>query len=177
MAKVVLGIVDTPTQAELVAQRLSALGFAPRDVSMLFPDKQGAYDFAFERHTRAPESALAGAALGAVLGAVLGVAAGVGVLALPALASLIAAGPVLAALAGAALVGVVFAIVGAVFGLGAPKIEAKHYAGKIRTGRILIAIHATKRADVRAARDVLRGVAAGDVSVMGEAAIPAAARA
>lgn len=177
MEKVVLGIVDSPGQAEIVAQRLVALGFAPADVSMLFPDKRGSHDFAFEHHTHGPESALAGAAFGAIIGGVIGLALGLGAITVPGLVALVAAGPVVAALAVAAVGAVLFGVIGALVGLASPKIEAKHYAGKVRTGSILVAVHVTRRADVRRARDVLRSAAADNVTVAGEATVPASARA
>ncbi|HEY8072866.1 MAG TPA: DUF3341 domain-containing protein [Labilithrix sp.] len=176
MKKVVLGIVDTPQQAELAVQRLTSMGWAPTDVAVLFPDKRGSHDFQFERHTHASEGALTGAGLGAILGALAGVAIGLGVLALPELARLIEAGPIVSALACAAAVGVVLAVVGALFGIGAPKIVAQYYEGKVRKGSILIAAHATRRDEIRRAREVLRSVAA-DVTSSDEAAIPHGARA
>lgn len=177
MEKVVLGIVDSPGQAEVVAQRLVALGFAPGDVSMLFPDKRGSHDFAFEHHTHAPESALGGAGLGALIGGVLGIALGMGVVRVPGLEALVAAGPVVAALAVAAVFALAFGVIGALLGLASPKIQAKHYAGKVRNGSILVAVHVTKRADLHRARDVLRSAAADNVTVTGEASVPASARA
>jgi hypothetical protein len=177
MEKVVLGLVDTPAQAEAAAERLRAAGVAPADISLVFPDRHGSHDVGFEHHTKAPEGALAGASVGALLGAAIGVALGLGVLALPKLGIFVAAGPVLAALSVAAAVGVFLAIVGAAFGLNVPEIHAKHYAGKVRRGSILVAVHAGSRADVRRARDVLRSVAASDVTATGEAAIPIRARA
>ena len=176
MKKVVLGIVDTPQQAEVAVQRLTAMGWAPTDVAVLFPDKRGSHDFQFERHTHASEGALTGAGIGAIVGALLGIAIGVGVLALPQLMQLVQAGPVISALACAAAVGVVLAVVGALFGITMPKIVAQYYDGKVRKGSILVAAHATRREEIRRAREVLRSVAA-DVTSSDEAAVPHGARA
>ncbi len=176
MKKVVLGIVDTPQQAELAVQRLTAMGWAQSDVAVLFPDKRGSHDFQFERRTHAPEGALTGAGLGAILGAFVGIAIGVGVLALPELTKLALAGPVVSALACAAAVGVVLAVIGALFGIGAPKIVARYYEGKVRKGSILVAAHATRREEIRRAREVFRSVAA-EVTSADEASVPVGARA
>lgn len=176
MKRVVMGIVDSPAQAEITIERLRAAGFANEDVSVLFPDRQGAHDFAFEHHTKAPEGALAGAGLGGVIGGILGIAAGVGVLVVPGFGSLVAAGPVLAALSGIAAGGIVASSIGAVLGARMPEIEAKLYDGKSRLGTILVAVHAeTKIASTRA-RDVLRSVAATDVSSTTESPVPLASR-
>lgn len=176
MQRVVMGIVDTPAQAETTIERLRASGFAAEDVSVLFPDQRGTRDFAFEHHTKAPEGALAGAGLGAVIGGIVGIAAGVGVLVLPGLGALVAAGPVLAALSAAALLAVVFGVVGAILGARMPEIEAKHYEGKLRTGSILLGVHASSRRAAAQAREVLRSVAASDVTATSEAAVPLRAR-
>ncbi len=177
MEKVVLGIVETPLEAETTVQRLGAVGFEPSAVSVLYDDRHGSHDFGFEHHTKAPEGALAGAALGGVIGSGLGLAIGLGLLAFPGLGALVAAGPVLAALSGAAVVAVLLAVIGAVAGLGVPEIQAKHYAGKVRRGSILVAAHASTPEAVVRAREVLRSVAANDVVSTGEAAIPVHARA
>jgi hypothetical protein len=172
MEKVVLGIVDTPAQAERAVEELHHAGFATSEVSVVFPDRHGSHDVGFERHTKAPEGALAGATIGAVVGAALGIALGLGVLALPKLGMFVAAGPVLAALSVAAATGVVLAVVGALFGRSVPEIHAKHYAGKVRRGSVLVAVHASDRGEVRRAREVLRALAATDITATGEAAIP-----
>lgn len=177
MEKVVLGIVETPLEAETTVARLGAVGFAPSDVSVLYDDRHGSHDFGFEHHTKAPEGGLAGAALGGVIGAGLGFAIGVGLLAFPGLGALVAAGPVLAALSGAAVVAMVLGVIGAIAGLRVPELQAKHYAGKVRRGSILVAAHASTPEAVARAREVLRSVAANDVVSTGEAAIPVHARA
>ncbi len=175
MKKVMLGIVDTPYQAELAVKRLESMGWTPADVAVLFPDKRGSHDFQFERRTKAPEGALAGIGLGAIIGALLGILVGVGVLVVPGLTDVVAAGPVLAALSGAAAIALVLAIIGALFGLGIPKIEAKYYAGKLKTGSILVAVHVTTREQLRRAREVFRSVAA-EVTSTSEAQVPLSAR-
>jgi hypothetical protein len=172
MQRVVMGIVDTHAQAEMTVYRLAAAGFPTAAISVLYPDRQGEHDFAFERTTKAPEGALTGAGLGAILGALLGIAAGVGVLVLPPLGALVASGPVLAALSGAAAGGVALGVLGAAIGSRIPEVQAKYYAGKVQRGSILVAVHADDRADVRRARDVMRSVMASDIASTTEAAIP-----
>jgi hypothetical protein len=176
MKQAVMGIVDTPAQAELTVERLRAAGFANDDVSVLFPDRRGAHDFAFEQHTKAPEGALAGAGLGGVIGGILGIAAGVGILVVPGFGSLVAAGPLLAALSGMATLGILAGAIGAVLGARVPEIQAKHYDGKTRLGTILVAVHTETKIAASRAREVLRSVAATDVTRTTEAAVPLAAR-
>jgi len=176
MKKLIFGVVDTPQQAELATKRLEALGWPAADIATLYPDKHGAHDFQFERNTNAASGALAGVGFGAVIGGLLGIAAGVGVLTLPRLGWTVEGGPVLMALAFAAVVALVLAIIGAIIGAASPRIEAKYYAGKLRTGSIVIGVSVSGRREARRARDVLRTVAAVDVTSMPEAAVPAGAR-
>src|ERR1700732_5043823 len=101
MAKAVVGIAKTESQAIAIADQLKAAGFSENDVSVLFPDKKGNKDFAHEQNTKAPEGAATGAAGGAVLGGALGWIVGIGALAIPGLGPFIAAGPIMAAVVGA----------------------------------------------------------------------------
>src|SRR5688572_21118437 len=104
MAKAVFGIASTYVQAETIVEALKAEGFANTDISVLFPDKQGSQDFAFENNTKAPEGAVAGAGSGGAVGGILGWLAGIGSLAIPGAGPFVAAGPLMAALGGAAMV-------------------------------------------------------------------------
>ena len=91
--KAVFGIAPSTPQAIVIADRLTAIGFSPNDISVRFPDKQGTSDFAHEKHTKAPEGAAAGAGSGAILGGALGWMVGIGALAIPGLGPFVAAGP------------------------------------------------------------------------------------
>ncbi len=176
MERVVIGVVDTPMQANATLERLRDAGFGSSEISLLYPDRHGKHDFGFERRTKAPEGAVIGVVAGGVLGAALGIVSGVGLLPLPGFAILVAAGPVLALLAGAALGALLFGIVGAIAGARVPEIEARHYAGKTKHGSILVGIHTDNRSERRAAREVLRSVSASDVAVTSEAELPLSAR-
>jgi hypothetical protein len=177
MKRVIMGIVDTPEQAEGTIERLRALGFTAGDVSVLFPDKRGPHDFAFEPCTKAPEGAIAGVVLGAVVGAMLGMAAGVGVLVLPGFGALVASGPLIAGLAVAAALAFLLGAAGAIVGARVPEIEAKHYEGKLVTGSILLAVHVESAGAAARAKEIFRAVSASDVTATSEAAIPVRGRA
>lgn len=170
MKRVVMGIVDTPLQADRAVRRLGEQGISPRDVSVLYPDRHGDHDFGFESHTKAPEGALIGIGFGAILGATTGLA-----LALlhffPALLTT-ASGPVLAALSGGALGALFLGLIGAIFGASVPEIEAKFYEGKSTIGSILVAVHTRTPRDKELARTVLASVIATDITATSEAALP-----
>lgn len=173
MKRVVMGIVDTPLQADHAVRRLAEQGVSSRDVSVLYPDRHGDHDFGFEAHTKAPEGALVGIGFGAILGATLGLAlALVGVF--PALLSMPSGGPVLAALAGAVIGALFLGLAGAITGAAMPEIEAKFYEGKSAIGSIIVAVHTRSTRDQDLARSVLDSVIASDVSSTTEAPLPIA---
>ena len=62
--------------------------------------------------------------------------AGVGLLAIPGLGPVIAAGPIMAGLAGLGVGGAVGGLVGALIGMGIPEYEAKRYEGHVKTAGI-----------------------------------------
>jgi hypothetical protein len=167
MKRVVMGIVDTPLQADHAVRRLAQLGIASRDVSVLYPDRHGDHDFGFEAHTKTPEGALIGIGFGAILGAMAG-------LALALLGVFVSAAPVIAALAGAAVGALLLGLVGAVMGAAVPEIEAKYYEGKSTIGTILVAVHTRSRRDQDLARTVLTSVIATDITATSEAPLPTA---
>ena len=177
MKKAVFGIVKTENQAINIANQLQSAGFSPNDISVLFPDKTGTRDFAHERHTKAPEGAAAGAGSGAVLGGALGWMVGIGALAIPGLGPFIAAGPIMAALAGAGAGAAAGGLTGALVGMGIPELEAKQYEGKVKSGNILLSVHAEDAREVTRAKEILKSGGAEDISYTGEASVPHSSRA
>lgn len=165
----VFGIFATRTHAEEAVDALRAAGFRNTDISVLFPDNVGTKDFAVEHHTKAPEGTAAGAASGAVLGGVLGWLAGIGMLAIPGIGPLVAAGPIVAALAGVGAAGAVGGMVGALVGMGIPEYEAKRYEGRVKNGGILLSVHSDNSDWTNRAKDILKHVGAEDISSTSEA--------
>ncbi len=102
--------------------------------SAMLPDAPSNKEVAHEKHTKAPEGAMAGAAVGGVAGVTLGLLLGIGALAIPGLGPFIAAGPIVAALAGAGAGGAVGTLTGSLIGLGIPEFEAKSYEGYLNKG-------------------------------------------
>jgi hypothetical protein len=173
MSRSVFCIVHNRAQAETIVDRLKAAGFSNNDISVLFPDKTGSYDFAHEQHTKAPEGAVAGGATGAAIGGVLGWLAGIGTLAIPGLGPLIAAGPIMAALSGAAVGGVVGGLAGALIGMGLPEFEAKRYESKVRSGNILVSVHSDNSEETELAKGILEEAGAEDIATASEAGVRA----
>jgi hypothetical protein len=166
----VFGIYNTRTQVENAVDQLKLAGFRNTDISVLFPQNEGTKEFAHEKNTKAPEGATTGATSGAVIGGALGWLAGIGLLAIPGVGPLIAAGPIVAALAGAGAGGALGGLVGALVGLGIPEYEAKRYEGLIKEGGILLSVHCDDSEWVSRAKDLLEKSGADNIASAGEAA-------
>jgi hypothetical protein len=172
MGSTVFCIADSEPQAIRIANRLRQSGFAPEDISMLYPDRDGTRELSTDNSTKAPEGAATGAGAGAVLGGALGWLAGIGALAIPGVGPLIAAGPILATLSGLAVGGTVGGLSGALIGAGIPEYEARQYEGRLRAGHILISVHADGTDEVEQLRNIFSEEQADDISSGTEAAVP-----
>jgi hypothetical protein len=166
----VFGIYQTRGAAEEAVDALRRAHFRNTDISALFPDNAGTKDFAHEKNTKAPEGATTGAASGAVVGGALGWLAGIGMLAIPGIGPLLAAGPIVSALAGAGALGAFGGIVGALVGMGIPEYEAKRYEGRVKHGGILLSVHCDDNSWVKRAEGILETSGAEDIASSGEAA-------
>ena len=169
MKKAVMCIVQKQSQAESIVAQLQSTGFPSSDISVLFPNTNGMTDFA---HIKAPEGAVAGARTGGLLGGTLGFLAGIGVLSIPGLGPIVAAGPLLATLSGVTAGARVGGISGGLIGIGIPEIDAKRYEGKIMGGNVLISVHAETNEEVRRAEGLFKAAQAEDICSTTEAKVP-----
>ncbi|MHB0857334.1 MAG: YsnF/AvaK domain-containing protein [Anaerolineae bacterium] len=143
MAKTVIGAYDDRTEAERVVQALADEGFSRNDISLMVRHEGAeAGDGERGRGNKAGEGAGIGAGIGAVLGGAGGLLVGLGLLTIPGIGPVLAAGPLAAALAGAGIGAGAGALVGALVGLGIPEEEAEYYAEAIRRGSTLVAVKA-----------------------------------
>jgi hypothetical protein len=165
----VFGIYATPTSAETAVDRLIANGFTNASISVLLPDNESTRAFAHEKNTKAPEGTTVGVTTGGVVGGTLGLLAGIGVLAIPGVGPLIAAGPIMASLAGLGIGGAVGGIVGALVGMGIPEFEAKRYEGAVKEGGTLLSVHCDTSDQIDAAKATLKETGAHDIASTGEA--------
>ncbi len=170
--RAVIGIFNTPVQAERCLDRLRDLHFLPTNISVLVPDKEGIRDFIHEKATKAPEGATTGATTGGVLGGIAGWLIGIGSLAIPGVGPFIAAGPIMAALGGAAIGATAGGVAGGLIGMGIPEYEAKQYQAKIDQGGILVSAHCEASEEVARAKEVMEQCGATDISTTGEENVP-----
>jgi hypothetical protein len=166
--KSVFCIATSQDQAERIVASLKEANFSNQDISALFADKETNRDFAHEKNTKAPEGAVTGAGTGGIVGGALGWIVGIGALAIPGVGPFIAAGPIMAALSGAAIGATVGGIAGGLIGLGIPELEAKRYEGKIKSGNILISVHADSSQEISRAKELFKAAGAEDICVSGE---------
>lgn len=159
---------DRGTVTEAV-EALQAAGFRSTDVSALFPENLGSKDFAHERHSKAPEGAVAGGGSGALLGAAFGWLVGAGFMVIPGLEPFAAAGPMVAMLGGMGAGVTLGGLTGALVGSGVPEYEAKRYEGRVRKGGILLSVHCDNGEWAKTARAILKKTGATDISTTGEA--------
>ncbi|HLJ46976.1 MAG TPA: general stress protein [Bryobacteraceae bacterium] len=165
----VFGIYTTRAGAEAAVDELRAAGFRNTDISVLMEDNAGTKEFAHEKNTKAPEGATTGGITGGVIGGALGWLAGIGALAIPGVGPFIAAGPIMGLLGGAGIGGAIGGLVGVLIGLGIPEYEAKRYEGRIKSGGILLSVHADDSDWTKRAKDILERTGAQDISSTGEA--------
>lgn len=164
----VFGIFDNRATLERAVDRLKAEGFRNSDISVLMQNARETKDFAYEKATKAPEGATAGATTGILGGGILGWLAGAGALAIPGIGPFVAAGPIMGALAGAGVGGAIGGITGALIGLGMPEYEAKRYETSIKAGGLLLSVHVDDLSWRRKAKDILETCGGRDIATMGE---------
>jgi len=164
----VFGIYPTHASASAAVETLRARGFRNTDVSVLVPQNAGSKEFGHEKGTKSAEGAVAGASAGAVVGGALGWLAGIGMLAIPGVGPFLAAGPIVAALAGIGAGGAIGGTTGALIGLGVPEYQAKRYEGRMRSGGILLSVHADDQEWANKGKLILEQTGAEDISSTGE---------
>jgi hypothetical protein len=162
----VFGVYTSRENAENAVDRLVAESFSQDRISVLLQDKVDTNTFAHEKQTKLPEGAAKkGAVAGGVIGGALGLLAHIGVLAIPGLGPLIAAGPVIAALlTGIGSGGMLGGIIGGLVGIGIPEYEARRLESRIRAGAILLSVRCDTADCVGKAKDVLKQTGADDVA-------------
>jgi len=172
----VFGIYATPATAENGVDHLLTLGFTNSAISVLLPDNESTRAFAHEKNTKAPEGTTTGVAAGGIIGGTLGLLAGIGLLAIPGVGPLIAAGPIMGALAGLGAGGAVGGIVGALVGMGIPEYEAKRFEGAVKGGGTLLSVHCDTSEQISTAKKGLEDTGAHDISATGEESSPGSSK-
>ena len=153
---------DYDTGARVVAE-LEHFGLPHTDISIIANNDTGWFDR--NRSTRIDrdadgtddraEGAAAGAGIGATIGGVAGLLAGLGLLAIPGIGPVVAAGWLASTAAVAAAGGATGGLIGALTQSGIGEPEARHYAEGVRRGGTLVTVRVrdTDRMQVEAIMD------------------------
>lgn len=139
MTRTITRAYDDYATAEGVVERLQAAGIATSDISLL-----GRHERADNDDSNAGE----GAGIGAAVGGAAGLLAGLGLIAIPGIGPVVAAGWLASTLAGAAAGGATGGIIGALTSAGEDEESAHYYAETVRRGGSVVSVRA---ADDRAA--------------------------
>lgn len=165
--KTVVGLYDTFTEAQTVAQALMDGGFTSEEISVVANDASGEYSnmsgtSAAAGDMDSNDGAAAGAVGGTVVGGTLGVLAGLGALAIPGIGPVVAAGPLLAGLAGAGVGAATGGLVGALADAGVPDEDAQYYNDGVAKGGALVSVR-TDDGRAQQAADIMNNYDATDV--------------
>lgn len=142
---------------------------APRDQLSIFSNKDahGTLNKDGKRVEHHETGAAGGATSGAVIGGAVGVAIGLGLLTIPGIGPVLAAGPLAAALtsgaAGAVAGGVAGGLLGALVDLGVPKDRAERYVEGVKRGGTLVTLRAVSKEGADAAERIMKECGAEDV--------------
>lgn len=142
MTTTVTRLYDNYSDAQNAVRQLEAAGVPHSDISIVANNSEGWYDGKKDRDgdgvdDRA-EAAGTGAGVGAGLGGAAGLLAGLGLLAIPGLGPVVAAGWLAATAVGAAAGAAAGGLVGALTEAGVSKDEAPIYAEGVRRGGTLV---------------------------------------
>jgi hypothetical protein len=170
MTQTVTALYDTYDAAASAVNALEAAGIPHSDISIVSNNVDNRYNK--DRPTNTAEDAGRGAGIGAAVGGVGGLLTGLGLLAIPGVGPVVAAGWLVATAAGAATGAVVGGaaggLVGSLSGAGVPERDAHFYAEGVRRGGTLV----TARVDdarVSTAREILQQYQAVDPTIRGAA--------
>ncbi|MBS8263152.1 low temperature-induced protein [Mesobacillus boroniphilus] len=162
MEKTIVGGVFRDSEEAVGAiKRLKDMGFDTNDLSILAKDDDKLEDIENEtdvevvgddsdRGENAGKGAGIGAGTGGVLGGIAGLIAEIGLLTIPGIGVLAAAGPLATTLSGAAIGAAGGGIVGALTGAGVTDDDAREYERYLKEGNILVLVEVDdeKREDI-----------------------------
>lgn len=138
---------NSHAEARVAVEALRAANVAERNISVLASNSEGWHrdntpatypDKDFDGRDDRAEAAGAGAGVGAAVGGALGALTGLGIMAIPGVGPIVAAGWLVTTLAGLAAGGATGGIVGALTQAGATPQEAEVYAESLRRGGAVV---------------------------------------
>lgn len=153
--KKVIGVFNDRRQAEGAISQLRSEGFS-KEISILGKDQKTRTDA--NTTMGSTDSITDGSTTGSVIGGLAGLAAGAGMLAIPGIGPLLAAGPIAGALTGAVTGGVA----GGLVDWGIPAEDSRRYEDHIKQGSVLVSVECSDD-KVQKTMDSLRQAGAKEV--------------
>ncbi len=142
MTQTVTGLFDRYADAQRAVQQLEAAGVPHSDISIVASNAKGEHDHVGPHAGETAEDAGKGAGVGATVGGIGGLLAGLGLLAIPGLGPVVAAGwlasTVVGLGVGAVVGGAAGGLVGALTHAGVSEEDANAYAEGVRRGGTLV---------------------------------------
>ncbi|MGN7456074.1 general stress protein [Paenibacillus pasadenensis] len=138
MTAPVVGIFRTEKDALHAMEELKAAGWSKEQLSVIRRTREEVCRVESQTGTNASEGMVSGGLAGAVLGGAAGVLATAGLLFVPGIGPLLAAGPIATVLAGAAFGGSAGTLVGGLAGLGIPDHQAEQYRTLVEQDHVLV---------------------------------------
>ena len=139
MTRTITGLFDSFDAATQAVRDLEAAGIPHRDVSIVANNAENRWSSSAGRTAEKPGSgAAAGASMGAALGGGAGLLAGLGLLAIPGLGPVVAAGWLAATAVGAVAGGAAGGLVGSLTNAGVSPEHAEIYAEGVRRGGSIV---------------------------------------
>ncbi|HET7670660.1 MAG TPA: YsnF/AvaK domain-containing protein [Burkholderiales bacterium] len=163
MAKTVVGLMDSYSEAQAAVRDLSAAGFSGDHIGLVAHERHASDLGVKAKDGSAASGALAGAGAGAAVGGIAGLLLALAPLAIPGIGPIIAAGPIAAALAGAGLGALAGGMIGGLTKLGVPEEDAHVYAEGVRRGGTLVTASAETDAQADRAVAILKRHGAVDI--------------
>lgn len=133
--KVLVGIFETVHEANNVIIRLKEIGYRENDITVLARDKDK-----LDHLEGDTDKMGAGAAIGGTIGGIAAALPALGLLAIPGIGPILAAGPIAVILGGVVAGGVAGGLIGAFTKMGVNEVDAKNYEHQLDQGKIIVLV-------------------------------------
>lgn len=161
--RTVAGVFSDSSHAERALNGLRDGGFTPEQVSVIAKDSEDTRRVVENTEMGTAEAAGSGAVAGTVIGGLAGWLLGISALAIPGIGPIVGAGIIGTTLAGAGIGAAAGGLIGALTAEGIPEEDAREYEGHVKSGSILLTVHATSDEQATQARQIFEGVEGGTV--------------
>ncbi len=143
--KVLVGIFESENEAISVIERLREIGYREDDITVIAKDddKMDRLEDKTDIDTKSMSDSNKvgeGAAVGGVLGGLVAALPALGLLAIPGIGPILAAGPIVGILGGVVAGGVAGGLIGALVEMGVDEEDAEEYKQQIEQGKIVILV-------------------------------------